>query len=78
MKKRRTNDEIASFVIGCSDASQLQEIHAIVNDGPLYVDRLEPRLREASGAIKTHALVVWETSAFRRHQNSLNECPLSG
>jgi hypothetical protein len=52
MKKRRTNDEIASFVIGCSDASQLQEIHAIINDEPLDVDRLEPRLREASGAIK--------------------------
>jgi hypothetical protein len=53
MKRRRTNAEIANFVIGCSDASELQdEIQAIINDEPLDVDRLEPRLREAIGAIK--------------------------
>ena len=53
MKRRRTNAEIANFVIGCSDASQLQdEIHAILDDEQLDVDRLEPRLREAIGAVK--------------------------
>ena len=55
MKKRRvrTNAEVANFVIGCSDASELQdEIHAIVNAEPLDVDRLEPRLRDAIGAAK--------------------------
>jgi hypothetical protein len=53
MKRRRTNVEIANFVIGCSDASELQdEIQAIINEEPLDVDRLEPRLREAIGAIK--------------------------
>jgi hypothetical protein len=53
MKKGRTNDESANFVIGCGDASQLQdEILAIIDDEPLDVDRLEPRLREAIGAIK--------------------------
>jgi hypothetical protein len=53
MKKHRTNAEIANFVIGCSDASQLyDEIQAIINDEPLDVDRLEPRLREAIGAVK--------------------------
>jgi hypothetical protein len=52
MKKCRTNAEIANFIIGCSDASQLQdEIQAIINDEPLDVDRLEPRLREAIGAV---------------------------
>jgi hypothetical protein len=53
MKKHRTNAEVANFVIGCSDASQLyDEIQAIVNDEPLDVDRLEPRLREAIRAVK--------------------------
>jgi hypothetical protein len=53
MKKRRTNSEVANFVIGCCDASQLQdEIHAIVDDEPLDADRLEPRLRKAIGAVK--------------------------
>jgi hypothetical protein len=39
MKKCRTNAEIANFIIGCSDASQLQD-EAIINDEPLDVDRL--------------------------------------
>jgi hypothetical protein len=53
MKRRRTNAEIANFVFGCSDASELQdEIDAIINAESLDVDRLEPRLREAIGAVK--------------------------
>jgi hypothetical protein len=53
MKKRRINAEIANFVIGCSDASELQdEIQVIINVEPLDVDRLEPRLRQAMGAVK--------------------------
>jgi hypothetical protein len=56
MKKRRarTNAEVANFVMGCRDASQLQrEIHTIMDDKPIDLDRLQLRLREAIGAVKS-------------------------
>jgi hypothetical protein len=74
MKKRRTNAEIANFVIGCSDASQLQdEIHAIINVEPLDVDRLEPRLREAIGAVKKARVSGLGDERLRGELNSFEQ-----
>jgi hypothetical protein len=74
MKKRRTDDEIANFVIGCSDASQLQdEINAIISDEPLDVDRLEPRLREAIGAIKRARVSGLGDKRLRGELNSFEQ-----
>ena len=54
MKRRaRNNAEVANFVMGCRDASQLQrEIHAIMDDEPIDLDRLQLCLREVIGAVK--------------------------
>jgi hypothetical protein len=78
MKKCRTNAEIANFIIRCSDASQLQdEIQAIINDEPLDVDRLEPRLREAIAAVKRARVSLGdkrlrgELSSFEQYCKSL-------
>ena len=76
MKKRRTrtNAEIANFVIGCRDASQLQdEIHAIINDEPLDLDRLEPCLREAIGAIKRTRVSGLGDKRLRGELNSFEQ-----
>jgi hypothetical protein len=76
MKKCRTNAEIANFIIGCSDASQLQD-EAIINDEPLDVDRLEPRLREAIAAVKRARVSLGdkrlrgELSSFEQYCKSL-------
>jgi hypothetical protein len=52
-RRRRTDAEVANFVIGCDDASRLEhEIHAIMDDERIDLDCLEQRLREAIGAVK--------------------------
>jgi hypothetical protein len=52
-RRRRTDAEVANFVIGCDDASRLEhEIHAIMDDERIDLDCLELRLREAIGAVK--------------------------
>jgi hypothetical protein len=74
MKKPRPNAEIANFVIGRSDASQLQdEIQAIINDEPLDVDRLEPRLRKAIGAVKRARVSGLGDKRLRGELNSFEQ-----
>jgi hypothetical protein len=74
MKQRRTDAEIANFVIGCSDASHLQdEINAIINDEPLDVGRLEPRLREAIGAVKKARVSGLGDKRLRGELNSFEQ-----
>jgi hypothetical protein len=52
-RRARTNAEVISFVIGCEQTSYLErEIHSILDDEPISLDRLELRLREAIGAVK--------------------------
>jgi hypothetical protein len=51
--RARTKAEVTNFVIGCEQASRLEcEIHTILDDEPISLDRLELRLREAIGAVK--------------------------
>jgi hypothetical protein len=51
--RARTKAEVTNFVIGCEEASRLErEIHTILDDEPISLDRLELRLREAIGAAK--------------------------
>ena len=52
-RRSRTNAEVTNFVIGCEEASRLErEIHSIMDDEPINLDRLELHLREAIGAVK--------------------------
>ncbi|MGA8694369.1 MAG: hypothetical protein WB689_11085 [Xanthobacteraceae bacterium] len=52
-RRARTNAEVTNFVIGCEEACHLEsEVHSIMDDEPINLDRLELRLREAIGAIK--------------------------
>ena len=45
--------EVSNFVISCEQAYRLEaEIHTILDDEPISLDRLELRLREAIGAVK--------------------------
>jgi hypothetical protein len=51
--RARTKAEVTNFAIGCEQASRLErEIHTILDDEPISLDRLELRLREAIGAVK--------------------------
>jgi hypothetical protein len=51
--RARSKAEVTNFVIGCEQASRLErEIHTILDDESISLDRLELRLREAIGAVK--------------------------
>jgi hypothetical protein len=76
MKKRRarTSAEVANFALGCRDASQLQsEIHAIIDDEPIDLDRLQLCLREAIGAVKRARVTGLGSKRLRGELNGFEQ-----
>jgi hypothetical protein len=78
-RRARSNAEVISFVKGCEEASRLErEIHSILDDEPISLDRLELRLREAIGAVKRlrdsglgNKRLNMQLTSFEKHCKSL-------